>query len=66
MDVSANEKSVEVRKVVPQTDWNVLWNRVEAFGILTLPDSSTLPGEVMVLDGTSYVVEINDGKLILP
>ena len=52
----------EVREVHPLTGWNALWKRVEALGILTLPDSSTLPGEAMVLDGISYVVEINDGK----
>src|SRR5262245_4998535 len=54
---------VKAREVHPKTSWNALWKRVEALGILTLPDSSTLPGEQMVLDGISYVVEINDGKV---
>ena len=53
----------EVREVHPETSWNALWKRVEALGILTLPDSSTLPGEADSLDGIGYVVEINDGKL---
>ena len=34
---------------------------MEGLGILTLPDSSTLPNEVGVCDGIGYVVEINDG-----
>ena len=52
-----------VREVHPETGWNALWKRVEALGILTLPDSSTLPpSKVISHDGIAYVVEINDGK----
>jgi len=53
----------EVREVHPETGWNAVWKRVEALGRLTLPDSSTLPGEVSVLDGIASVVEMNDGKI---
>ncbi len=44
------------------TNWQDSWAKLESLGILTLPDSSTLPDEdLVVLDGISYVVEINDG-----
>lgn len=49
------------REVMPRSNWKNLWQKVESLGILTLPDSSLLPDEVHVLDGTSYVVEISDG-----
>ena len=45
----------------PKTDWEGLWKKVEALGILTLPDDSTLPNKGLVRDGICYVVEINDG-----
>jgi len=53
-----------VRKVTPRRteEWATLWKKVENLGILTLPDSSTLPDEHSVMDGVSYVVEINDGS----
>ncbi len=47
--------------VTPQTAWTSLWEKLETLGILTLPDSTTLPNGKMVLDGVTYVVEINDG-----
>jgi len=54
--------SFQDKEVKPRTDWASLWQKVEKLGILTLPDSSTLPNEAMVCDGESYVVEINDGE----
>ena len=48
--------------LTPQTNWETLWKKLESLGILTLPDDSTLPKKIAVLDGISYVVEINDGK----
>ena len=40
-----------------------MWNRVTEEGILTLPDSSQLSGEVSVRDGESFVVEFKtDGN----
>ena len=53
--------SVRISEVKPQTDWNVLWKKLETLGILDLPDSSTLPNEELINDGIGYVVEINDG-----
>ena len=49
-------------ELTPQTSWARLWEKVEALGILTLPDSSTLPKGGGAIDGISYVVEINDGE----
>lgn len=52
-------------KILPPPDsgWTAMWNRVTEEGILTLPDSSQLSGEVRVLDGESFVVEIKtDGN----
>jgi hypothetical protein len=50
-----------VREVRPRSNWDALWRKVEVLGILTLPDKSALPDEVLVRDGMSYVVEINEG-----
>jgi hypothetical protein len=52
----------EVREVKPKSGWEKLWDEVTNLGILTLPDSSTLPDEALVLDGESYVVEINQNN----
>ena len=49
-------------ELTPKTSWTRLWEKVEALGILTLPDASTLPNERSVLDGIGYIVEINDGE----
>ena len=55
---------VAVQSVVPKSGWAQHWVRLVRLGLLTLPDSSTLPrSESMVADGVSYVVEINkDGR----
>jgi hypothetical protein len=53
---------MSVKPVSPKTGWDELWKQVESLGILTLPDSSTLPDEALVLDGESYVFEISDGE----
>ena len=42
-------------------DGEVLFARLADLGLLTLPDSSTLPDERIVTDGTSYVVEVHTG-----
>lgn len=55
-----SRKALVVRSATPKSDWNQLWGRLVELGILTLPDSSTLPkSESRVADGVSYVVEIN-------
>gem|GEM_PF-917386 len=58
---SLYKESKPVYELTPKTSWASLWDKVEALGILTLPDSSVLPNEAGVLDGISYVVEIHDG-----
>lgn len=57
-----DKRPLELHEVKPQSGWEDLWKKIEALGILTLPDSSSLPNESMVLDGVSYVVEISDGR----
>lgn len=52
-----------VKPVLPKTSWEALWKKIEALGVLSLPDSSTLPKEALAFDGTSYVVEFNDGEI---
>jgi hypothetical protein len=52
-------KTVDSWQVTPRCGWDNFWHQLVALEVLTLPDSSTLPNEVMVMDGTSYVVEIN-------
>ncbi len=55
--------SIEVRQVFPKSGWDRFWKKLSNLGVLKLPDSSTLPNEVLVLDGVAYVVEINqDGR----
>lgn len=43
----------------PKSGWERLWGDLTEHGLLTLPDSSELKEERLILDGTSYVVEIN-------
>jgi hypothetical protein len=47
----------------PESGWEELWSQVVDSGFLSLPDSSQLKGEVGVLDGTSYVVEVKKDGL---
>jgi hypothetical protein len=53
--------SVTVHDIMPKSDWSKVWIRLVQLDLLTLPDSSTLRGEKSMLDGVSYVVEINQG-----
>jgi hypothetical protein len=48
-------------EVVPRGKWDDIWRKLDAFGVLTLPDDSTLPPGAWVNDGGAYIVEINDG-----
>jgi len=50
--------AVKSHPVAPQ-NWDYLWQKLDACGIMSLPDSSQLKNEVLVLDGISYVVELN-------
>jgi hypothetical protein len=63
IDSPQETNSVTVRDITPKNGWDKLWNRLVELDLLTLPDSSTLRGEEMILDGVGYVVEINrDGR----
>jgi hypothetical protein len=55
-----NVTRVKPQQITPKSGWEPFWNRLVSLGLLTLPDSSSLPNEVMVFDGVSYVVEINN------
>jgi hypothetical protein len=58
----SNEKKISYNREFPLgPEWEAEWEKIRNLGILTLPDSSTLPDEIGVLDGVAYVVEINDG-----
>ena len=47
----------------PRSGWERFWNRLVREGLLTLPDSSTLPTLVPIgTDAEFYVVEINHNK----
>ena len=46
----------------PKSGWNAFWNNIVQKGILTLRDQSESGCEPESLDGTSYVVEINQNK----
>ncbi len=58
-DIIQKTNSVQLRSVTPKSGWDELWKKLVQLDLLTLPDSSTLRGEETVLDGVSYVVEIN-------
>ena len=46
----------------PKSGWETTWEKLVNAGILTLPDSSEVNCHSGVLDGISYVVEINANK----
>jgi hypothetical protein len=46
----------------PKSGWEAAWEKLVNAGILTLPDSSEVNCHSGVLDGISYVVEINANK----
>ncbi len=46
---------------VPKSGWDPLWQHLVREGILTLPDSSELKDDVLVMDGESFVIEVNKG-----
>lgn len=47
----------------PKSGWNSFWKNLTQHGILTLRDPSKTNCEDSGLDGTSYVVEINQNKV---
>ena len=51
----------EALPIEPPEGWSKFWTKLETFDIRTLPDASTLKGEVLAFDGVSYVIEISDG-----
>lgn len=62
IDESGDKKLMYNHEFPLGPEWENEWKKIKELGILTLPDSSTLPDEVGVLDGVSYVVEFNDGS----
>lgn len=46
----------------PKSGWENVWQRLVEAGVLTLPDASAVQCSPHVLDGISYVVEINMNK----
>ena len=62
-DSGDHASRVDVHSVSPKSGWPIVWRQLTDVGILTLTDSSALPRqEVVMLDGISYVVEINHGN----
>lgn len=61
--VSRVNKPPFSQPLMPQTGWEQTWSDLIAAGLYTLPDSPQLKDEVLVEDGTSYVVEIKQGKV---
>lgn len=51
------------QSLTPKAGWESIWSDLIAAGLYTLPDSSHLKDEVLVEDGTSYVVEIKQGEV---
>ncbi len=47
----------------PRSGWDLFWNNVTHLGLLTLRDPSETNCEDSGLDGTNYVVEINQNKI---
>jgi hypothetical protein len=43
----------------PKSGWNECWRKLMEIGVLSLPDASEINWSAGVLDGLSYVVEIN-------
>jgi hypothetical protein len=62
IDESGDKKLTYNHEFPLGPEWENEWKKIKELGILKLPDSSTLPDEVGVLDGVSYVVEFNDGS----
>lgn len=47
----------------PKSGWSTFWQKMEKNSLLTLPDTSELPDDhIIMADGTSYVVEINQNN----
>jgi hypothetical protein len=55
----SDPKSAKAFAITSKSGGQQLWERLTKEGLLTLPDSSTLPDNSSSLDGVSYVVEIN-------
>jgi hypothetical protein len=49
----------EKQLAAPKSGWNECWSKLMEMGVLSLPDASEINCSAGVLDGLSYVVEIN-------
>jgi hypothetical protein len=54
-----SSEPVQTIAVMPKSGWDPFWQHLTQSGILTLPDSSTLPDYGVGVDATSCVVETN-------
>lgn len=58
---------VEMVDVVPLTEpksgWESFWKQLNDKKLLELPDASEVNCEISMIDGTSYVVEINQNRI---
>ncbi len=56
-------EKVEVKELQsPKSGWKSFWKNIIDKEILALPDASEIDCDVSIIDGTSYVVEINQDK----
>ena len=62
-DNCCEPQQVEVKQLnSPKSGWDTFWKNVTEQGLLTLRDPSEINCEDSGLDGTGYVVEINQNK----
>ena len=63
-DDYAEPQRVEVKEVKPlKSSWESFWKNLAEQGLLTLRDPSEINCEDSGIDGTNYVVEINQNKI---
>ena len=63
-DNCCEPQKVEVEELnPPKSGWNSFWEKATEQGLLTLRDPSEKNCEDSGLDGTSYVIEINQNKI---
>ena len=62
-EYNESEKAKMQRLYRPKSGWESFWRQITEKGILTLRDPSEINCEDSRIDGTSYVVEINQNKI---
>lgn len=51
---------IPIFALTPRSGWENLWTKLKALGILTFPDTNLFHNMDFVLDGSCYIIEIND------